>query len=456
MHQNQQQTVSLSSLSTSPYKNAVLNQIQSKPSKPNLMGTKNSSFSSAPTPSVPASTTELAPAASQVPIPFGLSSAQEHAPTRNVLLNFLTNSQNTPIPVQNPVPNPLSILIGSQPNLNQQTPLIDDQKFVRLNKINKLRDILRGENYVPVNDNFDLIDHFDQVCKQNSIDLKYIQFQLPDNNNVLYYGELYIESFRLVHETHKKRKKCKYYAYKNALEILTSRSELAVKVASANKSRDPNLVTLDGSSNVNFEYELYRLDSNQDLNKTTKSATNEQSLVDLNALLKSMILPKESSFFAVTNNLSSVVFNSNANNNNNTGVTVNESQNNDDSKESQLEFDEDNEDDDDENKTQNIDRKSRIKQNLTNFCLFIPSSSGLMSNDKIDSSNLDQFLHEKNSLNILNQSCIKSSCNLEFELKLKSANSKSTKTIISGDRIQIESDNDEEDQAASNENRKFK
>lgn len=150
------------------YKNVVLNQsIQSKP-----------------TPSVPASTTELAPAASSLPIPFGLSNSEVNQ-SRNVLLNILTNSQQSK--------NSVSMVNTPQ----------DDQKFVRLNKINKLRDVLRTNSFVPTNENFDLIEYFEHVCLINSIDLKYNQQQLSGE---IYFGELFIESFRLVNETHKKRK----------------------------------------------------------------------------------------------------------------------------------------------------------------------------------------------------------------------------------------------------------
>lgn len=104
---------------------------------------------------------------------------------------------------------------------------------------------------------------------------------------------------------------------------MTSRSELAVKLASRNSS---------DNSSVNFEYELYRLDSNE--------KPMDSNLQDINARLKWMILPKDNNGSCLqTNN--------------------NESQNNDDSKESQLEFDEDNEDDDDENKNHNINKKAR-------------------------------------------------------------------------------------------------
>ncbi|CAF0833683.1 unnamed protein product [Brachionus calyciflorus] len=370
------------------YKNAVLNSLtgnsiqQSKPVK---------SVSS--TPSVPASTTELAPAASTLPIPFGLSPNTLKENSRNVLLNILKSEPNCQ--KQN---DPLSFLLGSTGQaINLVPKVIDDQKFIRLNKINKLRDVIRSIKIV-LDDNFDIIDFFDRMCSENNVIVKYE----PRYDSDLYFGELFIESFRLVQESHKKRKKCKYYAYKKAYEILVSPSELAVKLA----------------HNQNFEYELYLLDTSS----IEMNASNNKSLNDLNILLKSMILQKE-----------------------NTGDKSNL---NDDSKESQIELDDDNEDDDEESKSQSISKKTRIKQNLTSFCLFIPSSN---PDDEINSSNLSKFIHDRNSLQILNKSCVKSSSNLEFEIKCKSqSQSKSIKTIISGDCIQSE------DESGSNEPSKFK
>lgn len=87
-----------------------------------------------------------------------------------------------------------------------------------------------------------------------------------------------------------------------------------------------------------------------------------------------------------------------------------------------------------------------MKQNLVNFCLFIPSST----DEEITAANLDKFLYDSNSIQVLQNSCAKSKCNLEFEMKSRSPNNgKSTKTIISGDRLQSESD---EDSSSANNN----
>lgn len=81
-----------------------------------------------------------------------------------------------------------------------------------------------------------------------------------------YYGEIYLESFRLIKEQDKKRKRCCYFAYRNALLLLYGQSELAVRIA-PNVKRDQN-ITLDiregsgnGNQEVEFEYELYLVDS---------------------------------------------------------------------------------------------------------------------------------------------------------------------------------------------------
>ncbi len=101
-------------------------------------------------------------------------------------------------------------------------------------------------------------------------------------------------------------------------------------------------------------------------------------------------------------------------------------------------------------------KKNRIKQNLENFCLFIQALNNPSSTDSSENVN-ELEVHERNSLQILNNSCLKSNCNLEFELKLKSAgNNKTTKTIISGDHIQSESDADNDTSDDSNQSKKYK
>ena len=339
--------------------------------------------------------------------------------------------------------------------------------FNKLNKINKLRNALRADKDAGkhiFDDNYDIIDYFKKTCTDNNVKLDYVQYSQPEN--VGYYGELLLESFRLLCESNKKRKKCSYYAHKNALDLLCSSSELAVKVAPKLK-RDASMKLDDENaggqmvfsdlfkankkyenSGVEFEYELYRVDSNEGTNQlmsdvpctsapkskiidssllssgsfsmpaVVDTSKTEASLQDLNALLKSMILKPQN---IVPNN----------NNNHLEGSCINASTN-DDSKESQINDNENEDEDDDDNKSQGMDKKTKIKQNLENFCLYV-SAQG--PNEILE-------LHERNSLQILTTSCNKSNCNLEFELKHKSSNNKSTKTIISGDRIQSESDDE--------------
>lgn len=83
----------------------------------------------------------------------------------------------------------------------------------------------------------------------------------------------------------------------------------------------------------------------------------------------------------------------------------------------------------------------RIKQSLGDFCLFIPTSN----DGTISSANLDQYLHERNSIHVLQNSCAKSKCQLEFEIKSKtaSAGKSANKTLrITGDQALTESDED--------------
>ena len=78
---------------------------------------------------------------------------------------------------------------------------------------------------------------------------------------------------------------------------------------------------------------------------------------------------------------------------------------------------------------------------MINFHLLIPANL----DENIDSTNLENFIHEKNSIQLLNNSCVKSNCSLEFEIKLKTLmnGNKSAKTIVSASNI--ESDESEDD-----------
>lgn len=175
-------------------------------------------------------------------------------------------------------------------------------------------------------------------------------------------GELILESFRVTTNESKKRKKCKSGAFKHAYEILTSKSELAVKQVSAATRRNALLVPSVGKQQslpiVDFDYELYSLDGSGDASHrriesvsknlstslpttttTTATATNVISNQDLSnmmsidQMLKMMILPKDNNKAAATTSMD---------------VTVEEKKTPNDA-----------DDDDDENRSQGSDKKSK-------------------------------------------------------------------------------------------------
>ena len=82
---------------------------------------------------------------------------------------------------------------------------------------------------------------------------------------------------------------------------------------------------------------------------------------------------------------------------------------------------------------------------MPDFCVFLPS------NFEVDGSNaklISDYLNEKNSLQILNNTCSKNKCNLEFEIKTKSTSStsttKSTRVTISGSSCLQQSESESE------------
>ena len=84
-----------------------------------------------------------------------------------------------------------------------------------------------------------------------------------------FYGEIFLENFRLIKEQDKKRKRCSYFAHRNALLLLHGSSELAARIAPPLK-RDAH-ITLDSSHQhresraanaaIEFEYELHVVDA---------------------------------------------------------------------------------------------------------------------------------------------------------------------------------------------------
>jgi hypothetical protein len=475
---------------------------------------------------VPNSTMEQSPAPGLVPIPFGSFTPtftdsniitnnqkdmntslpihiESKSKTRNALLNSIFSSAEANQSIQkqldfseklnrdkeSAINDPLSMFIqnmGKGQNLQtvENLPGMDSQ-FKKLNKITKLREILRsdiqiinyienrGNNFKSLNHNDlpnkeqDIIEHFKQVSEKNEIKLSYVQFLMPEG----FYGEIYLENFRLIKEQDKKRKRCSYFAHRNALLLLYGHSELAVRISPQVK-RDQN-ITLDkhkesgfNNNEIEFEYELYLVDSidfhvNKEKNENDiqaingislydlednqlesmkpihslpieltdqnlNPATDKESIFHLNTMLKSLILPQKTvtpTVTPITQGLSSTL--------NQTAETSNI-------------IEEDENDEDDNDLTMNFDRKTRIKESIGgNFCLFIPDTMLNITTGEIDS------ITDRNSIQILNNSCQKSGFNMEFELKLKSS---SNKQLISADQVESDSGDSE----SENIKRKYK
>lgn len=373
--------------------------------------------------SAPQSTSsELAPAPTAVPKPFGLSPSLDNKNSfttnlrRNVLLDVLgsdsSHLNNKKIEKQDPISllmsgGLISKSVESNNISTSNTSLTSDDLFNKLNKLNRLREFLKiektlGKQNFP-SDNFEIFDYLNNACAKVTIDLKYLQFFSSDDN--LYRGELFIESFRLICDVTKKRKKCKYYVYKNALDLLCSQSEIAVRLVGQIKREksfqyDKTFRAQSNEKNQNdldFKYELYRIDSNNGLirspsdkdiikaeikNQKLQSQSPKNSIIDqlfvkkadekpnnlsdLSQLLKSMLLPnKKTEDDSSTININNNNYNNVGENNNDSllnkinSLNLNYSNNtNDDSKESQN--DNDDQDEDDDEKSENIDRKARF------------------------------------------------------------------------------------------------
>ena len=319
------------------FSDVLANRIKEKPILAKTNGSSNV------VPSVPVlSTSELAPAPSVLPIPFGLSPINQTNENiisnfrRNVLLDNLcatqqTNFQSTPASNEKLILNPQQLNNSTNPLSNLlneiKKPVMPTLlQMEHINKINKLRDLIKEEKInEKLKNNFDLIEYMNNLCLRNDVNIEYKQHM----DNDLYVGQLYLQSFRLVSDKHKKRNKCAYYTYKNAFLILASDSPLVVRQVTNPCASEPT---------GHVEYELYRIDSDVEMSAENtnssdkkipltsitnqnghqpsqsgelvfkKSIFNElfnpikpqtaslpdQSIADLNNMLKSMILPKES------------------------------------------------------------------------------------------------------------------------------------------------------------------
>lgn len=80
---------------------------------------------------------------------------------------------------------------------------------------------------------------------------------------------------------------------------------------------------------------------------------------------------------------------------------------------------------------------------LPNFCLFISTSS----DEEISNANLDKFLHERNSINILQNACVRNRCALEFVFKEKVTSNNTDKKVKRSHEYasQVLSDDSDED-----------
>ena len=72
-----------------------------------------------------------------------------------------------------------------------------------------------------------------------------------------------------------------------------------------------------------------------------------------------------------------------------------------------------------------------------------------------NTTDISALFHEKNAISVLTNSTGKSNCRLDFEIKItiKAEKSQSTKSLMSGDRLQSESDDETTD---ANVKRKYK
>lgn len=148
---------------------------------------------------------EAAPNPALLPIPFGLQSSSSPSMSgggkpavRNALLAQFSSSSSSSSPA-----NPLAILTagvagGAAAVSVPLPPLVDDQNFRRLARVNKLRDVLRDDRpQLHVDENFDWSAYIEQKCASVGVNIAYNQFEYKaeSTNSVnnpdgcaLYYG----------------------------------------------------------------------------------------------------------------------------------------------------------------------------------------------------------------------------------------------------------------------------
>lgn len=149
---------------------------------------------------------EAAPNPALLPIPFGLQSSSSPSMSggkpavRNALLAQFSSSSSTS---SSSPANPFAILTagvagGAAAVSVPMPPLVDDQNFRRLARVNKLRDVLRDDQpQLHVDENFDWSAYIEQKCASVGVNIAYNQFEYKaeSTNSVynpdgcaLYYG----------------------------------------------------------------------------------------------------------------------------------------------------------------------------------------------------------------------------------------------------------------------------
>lgn len=138
------------------------------------------------------------------------------------------------------------------------------------------------------------------MCQEKNVSCEYIQFVTKSHDRT-FYGEIVLETFRLCAEANPDAAVCKLNTHRRALDVLIGKSELAVRQAPS-VPRSPNLwLDTTVSKPMQIDYELYKIDDTDPIPPPTiadnlnghADGKMPNNISDLNALLKSMILPKE-------------------------------------------------------------------------------------------------------------------------------------------------------------------
>jgi hypothetical protein len=110
------------------------------------------------------------------------------------------------------------------------------------------------------------------------------------NNNDIneFYGEIYLDNFRLTFGWDRKKKRCRSFTYRKAIDFLSEPGEFGLKKATIKRHQSARLTGAQNNNEIDLIYDLYTIETKKttgdDLIKMLSGANLNQSLKIINPM----------------------------------------------------------------------------------------------------------------------------------------------------------------------------